>query len=117
MRVRGDAVVGCAREWWAGSQIKVWSEMAAAQAIVCCASAAHALTHEADGLTVPDDDIEAFAEAVTGLLRDETARTELGRKARETLVRVHDPAKVGAALSELFDLACGDASAQSSVVL
>ena len=115
--LRQDAVFVCPRVSWSGYPIKVLNAMAAAQAIVCCESAAHALTHEADGLTVPDDDIEAFAEAVTGLLRDETARRELGRKARETLVTMHDPAKVGAALSDLFDLACGDASTQSSVVL
>ena len=61
--------------------------------------------------------MKAFAQAVTALLRDETARAELGRKARETLVAVHDPAKVGAALGDLFAQVCGDAPVQSSVVL
>ncbi|MCH7959924.1 MAG: glycosyltransferase family 4 protein [Candidatus Hydrogenedentes bacterium] len=115
--LRQDAVFVCPRVSWSGYPIKVLNAMAAAQAIVCCESAAHALTHEVDGMVVPDDDIEAFAEAVTGLLRDETARSALGRKAQETLVKVHDPAKVGASLSELFERVCGDASPQSSVVL
>jgi hypothetical protein len=49
-----DAVVACPRVSWSGYPIKLLNAMAAGKAIVACASAAYPLTHERDGLVVPD---------------------------------------------------------------
>lgn len=66
-----------------GHPMKVLNYMAAGKAIVTTASAAHGLTHDVDAVIVPGAGPEAFASAITGLLRDPERRARLGRAARE----------------------------------
>ena len=98
-----DAVFVCPRVSWSGYPIKLLNAMAAGQAIVCCESAAHPITHEVDGLVVPDNDEFRFAETVLRLLRDSELRAALGSKARASVMRNNNPESVARDLSTVFE--------------
>ncbi len=104
--LREDSVFVCPRISWSGYPIKLLNAMAAAQAIVCCAGSAHPLTDEQDGLVVPDNDAEAFAEAVTRLLGDAGLRRRLGGNARRTAELNHLPAEIGRRTLDVYRRAC-----------
>jgi len=96
-----DCVFALPRVSWSGYPIKLLNAMAAGNAIVACRSAAYPLTHEHNGLIVPDNDENAFAEALLQLMRNPRLRAELGRNARETIVTQHDPAHVAEQLENI----------------
>jgi glycosyltransferase involved in cell wall biosynthesis len=75
--------------------------MAAAKAVVACESAAYPLVHEKTGLITPDNDVQAYASALIQLLGNASLRTEMGRRAREQILKDHQPETVGARLSEI----------------
>jgi len=97
-----EAVVACPRVSWSGYPIKLLNAMAAAQAIVACASAAPGLTHETDALIVPGDDPDAFADALLRLLRDAELRRRLGHAARVGVETRHAPAVIGESLERVY---------------
>jgi 1,2-diacylglycerol 3-alpha-glucosyltransferase len=93
-----DAIVAVPRVSWSGYPIKLLNAMAAGKAIVACESSAYPLTHEHDGLIVPDNDAPAFAAALLRLMDDAKLRDALGKNARETVMTRHHPDLVGEAL-------------------
>lgn len=103
--LRQDVVFACPRVSWSGYPIKLLNAMAAGLPIVCCESAAHPLSHNDDGIVVPDNDPAVFAEALVALARDPERRAELGRRARETAEREHSLASVGSSLEDVFRFA------------
>ncbi len=96
-----DSVFALPRVSWSGYPIKLLNAMAAGKAMVACRSAAYPLTHEVDGLVVPDDNVRAFADALYTLLTDRRLRQRLGQAARQTAERAHEPEAVGAQLEAI----------------
>ncbi len=89
-----DAVFAAPRVSWSGYPIKMLNAMAAGKAVAACESAAYPLTHGETGLVVPDNDVEAYAEALLQLINDASLRSALGAKARETVLEKHRPEEV-----------------------
>jgi glycosyltransferase involved in cell wall biosynthesis len=100
-----DSILAMPRVSWSGYPIKLLNAMAAGKAIVACRSAAYPLTDGADGLIVPDNDVSAFADALYDLLTDVKRRQELGRAARQTAERYHEPQSVGEQLEAVVSTA------------
>jgi len=102
-----DSVFAVPRVSWSGYPIKMLNAMAAGKAIVACQSTAYPLTHELNGLVVPDNDSAAFADALLRLMSDHRLRAELGRNARETVAQEHHPERVaeqlGSVINELME--------------
>ncbi len=96
-----DAVFAVPRVSWSGYPIKMLNAMAAGQPIVACQSAAYPITHGHNGLIVPDNDVGAFAEALSQLLHDHKLRAELGRHARETVLNEYQPERVAEHLDQI----------------
>ena len=96
-----DSVFAAPRVSWSGYPIKLLNAMAAGKAAVACTSAAYPITHEHDGLIVPDNDEEAFAEALLRLMTNPALRAELGKNARETIMTRHQPDSVAEQIEEL----------------
>jgi len=97
-----DAIFACPRVSWSGYPIKLLNAMAAGLPIVCCESAAHPLTHDTNGIVVPDNDPEAFAEALVALAHNPARRAELGHRARETAAREHSLERIGTHLEDVL---------------
>lgn len=101
-----DAVFVCPRVSWSGFPIKLLNAMAAGLPIVCSSSAAHPIRDGENGFVVSDNDPEAFALAVVGLLRDPKLRAILGRNARNAVEAHHHPETVanqlGAVITHLM---------------
>lgn len=100
-----DCVVACPRVSWSGYPIKLLNAMAAGRAVVACQSAAPPVVHEENGLLVPDDDTEAFADALLHLLRDHALRAKLGQHARETMLAKHARTLIAGQLDEVYQSA------------
>jgi len=98
-----DSVFVVPRVSWSGYPIKLLNAMAAGKAIVCCQSAAYPLTHEVNGLIVPDNDEAAFAEALLRLMGDPKLRAELGKNAREEVLAHNGPETVAAQLETIAE--------------
>jgi glycosyltransferase involved in cell wall biosynthesis len=103
----GDAVVALPRTSWSGYPIKLLNAMAAGKAIVACQSAAYPLSHEVNGLIVPDGDADAFATALIRLMADPALRRKLGAAARARVAREHEPEAVGRQLETVVLNAMG----------
>ena len=102
-----DAVFACPRVSWSGYPIKLLNAMAAGMACVACQGAAHPLTHEENGLVVPDNDEAAFAEALISLLTRPERRRQLGQNARQTTASRHDPGQIAARIEQVYSgLSC-----------
>lgn len=97
-----DAVVACPRISWSGYPIKLLNAMAAGKAIVACQGAAYPLTHNHDGLVTPDNDEQAFADALVRLLTDRALRVLLGRNARDTIAARHAPQHIAASIERMY---------------
>ena len=97
-----DAVFACPRVSWSGYPIKLLNAMAAGLAIVACRSAAHPLSHDHDGLVVPDNDEAAFAQALSCLLEDPARRRRLGDAARQTVLTTHRPDAIAAQIEQVY---------------
>lgn len=96
-----DSVFAAPRVSWSGYPIKMLNAMAAGKAIVACQSAAYPLTHRQNGIIVPDNDEQAFAEALLELMRDTRLRAELGKNARQTVLTEHEPGLVAEQLDQI----------------
>ncbi len=97
-----DVIFACPRTSWSGYPIKLLNAMAAALPIVCCESSAHPITHQYNGLIVPDNDVEAFAASLLRLMKDPDLRRNLGSKARKTVEEKHTKSVVAQGLAELL---------------
>jgi glycosyltransferase involved in cell wall biosynthesis len=86
-----DVIVAVPRVSWSGYPVKMLNTMAAGRPVVCCASAAWPISDGVNGLVVPDNDADAFAAAVLRLMDSPRLRRELGRVARETVLRENAP--------------------------
>ncbi len=86
-----DVIVAVPRTSWSGYPIKMLNAMAAGKPVVACASAAWPITDGINGLVVADNDADAFAAAVLRLMDSPKLRRELGRAARETILRENAP--------------------------
>jgi glycosyltransferase involved in cell wall biosynthesis len=82
--LRRDVVFVCPRASWSGYPVKLLNAMAAGLPIVCAESAAYPVTHQFDGLVVPDNDVPAMTASILRLMRDPELRATLGRRAQET---------------------------------
>ncbi len=100
--LREDSVFVCPRVSWSGYPIKLLNAMAAGQAIVCCAGSAHPLTDGHDGLVVPDDDADTFAQAAVRLMGDAKLRGRLGENARRTVERNHGSGEIARRTVEVY---------------
>lgn len=87
--LKRDVIFACPRISWSGYPIKLLNAMAAGLPIVCCKSSAHPITHQYNGLIVPDNDVEAFAASVLRLMKDPALRKNLGAQARRTVEEKH----------------------------
>jgi glycosyltransferase involved in cell wall biosynthesis len=96
-----DSVLAVPRVSWSGYPIKLLNAMAAGKAIVACRSAAYPLTHEVDGLVVPDNDEAAFAGALLRLMSDAKLRRQLGQNARAAIERDYRPEAVAEQLENI----------------
>jgi len=101
--LKRDVIFACPRVSWSGYPIKLLNAMAAGLPIVCCRSSAHPLTHQYNGLIVPDNDVEAFAAAILRLMKDPELRRNLGANARRTVEEKHSAEVVADSLQGLFD--------------
>jgi glycosyltransferase involved in cell wall biosynthesis len=101
-QLQRDIIFACPRISWSGYPIKLLNAMAAGLAIVCCESSAHALTHQYNGLIVPDNDAEAFAASLLRLLADPDLRRNLGANARKTAEERHTIPAVSAQLDQVL---------------
>lgn len=99
-----DIIFVCPRISWSGYPIKLLNAMAAGLAIVCCESSAHPLTHQYNGLVVPDGDTGAFAQAILRLLADPELRRNLGANARKTAEDKHSIAAIASQLDAVLSL-------------
>lgn len=98
-----DSVFVVPRVSWSGYPIKLLNAMAAGKATVACQSAAYPLMHEVNGLIVPDNNEQAFAEALLRLMGNPKLRAELGKNARETVLAHHRPAAVAEQLEAIAE--------------
>ena len=98
-----DVIFACPRTSWSGYPIKLLNAMAAALPIVCCKSSAHPITHQYNGLIVPDNDVEAFAASILRLMKDPDLRKNLGANARKTVEERHTRSVVAQSLQEVLD--------------
>ncbi len=96
-----DAVFAVPRVSWSGYPIKLLNAMAAGLPVVACESAAYPLTHRESGLVVPDNDAQAFADALRELLNDPRLRAELGRNARAKVARENNPERIAEAIERI----------------
>ncbi len=101
--LKQDAVFAAPRVAWAGYPINLLKAMAAGLGIVACHSAAYPITHEHNGLIVPDNDEAAFSEAIERLATDHRLRAQLGRNARETIANEHAPDRVAEQLEAITE--------------
>ncbi|MCH7910597.1 MAG: glycosyltransferase, partial [Candidatus Hydrogenedentes bacterium] len=97
-----DVIFACPRTSWSGYPIKLPNAMASGLAIVCCESSAHPITHQYNGLIVPDNDVEAFAASILRLMKDPDLRRNLGAKARKTVAGSHTRATTARSLNEVL---------------
>lgn len=97
-----DSVFAAPRVSWSGYPIKLMNAMAAGKAIVACESAAYPLTHRYNGLIVPDNDARAFGNALLELMQNQKLRAELGKRARETVIKEYEPGRVAVMLDEIL---------------
>lgn len=103
----GDVIVAVPRVSWSGYPIKLLNAMAAGRPVVACAGAAWPITDGVNGVVVPDNDREAFARALLRLMDQPRLRAELGRNARATILREHDPGTVGRQIEGVLMAAAG----------
>ena len=97
-----DVVVAVPRVSWSGYPIKLVNALAAGKAIVACAGAAHPLADGISGRVVADNDAEAFAQALVDCLRAPQLRERLGKGARLTAQRVHQPDRVASEIEAVY---------------
>ncbi len=102
-----DVIVAVPRTSWSGYPIKMLNAMAAGRPVVACASAAWPITDGVNGLVVADNDTDAFAMAVLRLMDSPRLRRELGRAARETVLRENAPdtvaRQIGSVIQKVMD--------------
>ena len=96
------AIFVCPRASWSGYPMKLLNAMAAGLPIVCSESAGHPFTDGEDALLTPDNNAQAFADAVIRLLRDAGLRARLSAAARRTAEQRHSFAAVSAQLDAHF---------------
>ena len=97
-----DVVLACPRVSWSGYPIKVLNGMAAGRPVVAFKSAGYPITSGFNGITVPDDDHAAFADALVQLLKDPALRARLGTSARATIAAQHNYREIAEALSRVY---------------
>jgi 1,2-diacylglycerol 3-alpha-glucosyltransferase len=73
-----------------GHPIKLLNYMMAGRATVCFAGAAKGLTHDVDGLIMPDHDWRALGEGMALLLQDRALAERLGTNAKRTVMERFD---------------------------
>lgn len=98
----GQPIVAIPRTAASGLPIKLCNAMAAGCPIAACRSGAAYIAHGVDGWLAPDNDADAFAEGLLGLLDDAPLRERLGDQARETARRLFDPGRVAQQLETAY---------------
>ena len=97
-----DCIFACPRVSWSGYPIKLLNAMAAGKAVVACRNAAHPITDGHDGIIVPDNDEDEFAEAILRLLRNAALRENLGCNAHNTMIEKHLPEQIALQTEQLY---------------
>ena len=97
-----------------GFPIKHLNYMAAGLPIVCYRSGAKGVVDGETGIVVNDGDIPAFGQAVAGLLRDDSLRREMGRRAREAVFRDYRWDNLVVSIEEIHDRLLPDSSRRGS---
>jgi glycosyltransferase involved in cell wall biosynthesis len=98
----GNVIFACPRTSWSGYPIKLLNAMAAATPIVCCQGSAHDLIDGVNALVVPDNDADAFADAIIRLAQSPELRRTLGTSARNTAEQHHNPTTISAQLDSIL---------------
>jgi glycosyltransferase involved in cell wall biosynthesis len=96
-----DSIMAIPRVSWSGYPIKLLNAMASGKPVVCCESSSYGISNGFNGLVVPDNDEEHFAQALITLMKSPSLREELGKNARETIEKKHHPEIVGKLLEDL----------------
>lgn len=102
--LRQDCVVAAPRVSWSGYPIKLLNAMAAGRPVVACECARGPVDDGVTGMVVPDNDAEAFANALLNLLQDDALRARLGQGARKAAEERHGLQNLAAALDEALHL-------------
>ncbi len=109
-RLAASAIAALPRTRCDGIPQKLLNYMAAGKAVVASAGSAKVVEHGRTGLVVPDNDVAAFARALSTLAaRPELARA-LGRAAREFVERHCTWQAAAERVESLYALICGQAS-------
>jgi len=96
-----DAIFALPRTSWSGYPVKLLNARAAGLPVVACASAAHGLQHGHDALIVPDNDLDAFTQALEQLLVSHEQRAQMGVAARASVLAAHCPIQAGETLAKI----------------
>lgn len=96
-----DSIMAIPRISWSGYPVKMLNAMASGKPIVCCKGSAYGITSGENGIIVPNNDENEFAKALITLIKEPELREKLGKKARETVEKVHNPQIVGEQLDSL----------------
>lgn len=81
---------------------KLSNYMAARCAIVSFEGSAKLLTHEINGIVVPDADSTLMAEGIVRLLRNRELAERLGKEARQSLVGLYDWPSLAGRIEEIY---------------
>ncbi|MGC8737354.1 MAG: glycosyltransferase family 4 protein [Candidatus Hydrogenedens sp.] len=99
--LKEDSIMAIPRVSWSGYPIKLLNAMASGKPIVCCESSAYGIQNGFNGIVVPDNDIESFAQSLITLMKTPSLREELGKNARNTIQVKHNPEIIGKTLEDL----------------
>lgn len=86
-----------------GHPVKVLNYMSARKAIAGFVGGAKGLTHKENALVVPNHDLDALAEQVVELLRNEDLRLQLGDNARQVVDQFYTWGRLTQGLDVIYD--------------
>ncbi len=96
-----DSIMAIPRVSWSGYPIKILNAMASSKPVVCCEGISYGIRNGFNGIVVPNNDEEAFTQALITLMKTPSLREEIGKNARETIRTKHNPEIIGKALEDL----------------
>ncbi len=96
-----DSIMAIPRISWSGYPIKLLNAMASGKPVICCESSSYGIKSGFNGIVVPDNDEEAFIQAVITLMKSPSLREQLGKNARKSIQIKHAPEIVGKELEDL----------------
>ncbi len=96
-----DSIMAIPRVSWSGYPIKLLNAMASGKPVVCCESSSYGIKNGVNGIVVPDNNEESFAQSIITLMTNPSLREEIGKNACNTIQTKHNPQIIGKALEDL----------------